>query len=410
MKPLYPRLTTLIESLDQIPGARRDEPYPEGDGPGDHLAEEIRRDQSRSSLFGNEPGIVADTDDELEEGLAESGEPPAPMFWFPDGVDVEQVVRRLAGANGDEYRRLSLVKGIDAFAWYVGFHQRAYQWGVYIPVTGLASYAVQALGKTDIAWEDKLNVALRTILAHERFHFSAEVGVAQVELALQRAVYFPAVGNKDVFSEARLLEEKLATAAQLRATRFARDAAARRSFRDLRDHSKRLPPGYREGHQLVARRHDFENRMLDHAQKIWEAAFGALPASGLELHHLYPTFRPYELGRCPVHVLCDQARFGLTDLPFFLIDRVEIHVETEGFSKRLARLPEHVRRKWEKTRRLLAQSTMIPGLDFKPWAPGGKDCFSVRVDRSLRAHLRFDASASSWRADSIGSHAEMGHG
>ncbi len=410
MKPLYPRMTTLMGALDHIPGARRGEPFPEGDGPGDHLAEEIRRSQTNPDLSALDAADLGDPRAEFEEEALQSGEPPAPLFWFPDGVDAEEVVRRLAGAYGDEYQRLALVKGIDAFAWYVGFHQRMYQWGIYVPVTGVAAYAVQALASADISWEERLNVALRTILAHERFHFATDVGVAQLELALQRAISWPARDNAPAFAEVRLLEEQLATAAQLRAMRFARDAAARRAFRHLRDHSRRLPPGYRDGYALVARRHEFENRMLDHAQKVWEAALAAPPAYGLELHHLYPAFRPYELARCPVHVLLDQARFGLGQLPFFLISKIEVDEESDAFLRKLGKLPAHARKKWDKTRRLLAQSTNVPGLDFKPWAPGGKDCFSVRVDRTLRAHLRFDAAVPKWMADSIGFHTEMGHG
>ena len=131
----------------------------------------------------------------MDHFFSKSLEPSSPLFWFPDGVDVEGVVRQLAGADGEEYKRQSFVRGIDAFAWYMGFHQRMYQWGVYVPVTGVAAYVMQAMSKTDIPWEEKLNVALRTILAHERFHFAADVGVAQFELALQRPIYWPAHGE-----------------------------------------------------------------------------------------------------------------------------------------------------------------------------------------------------------------------
>lgn len=409
MRPIYPRLTTLIESLDAITGARRGDPYPEGDGPGAHLAEEIRRAQDHIAASTLDVTARA-PDNEPDDDVARTGEPAAPLFWFPDGVDAEEVVRRLAGAHGQEYERLALLKGVDAFAWYLSFHQRMYQWGVYVPVTGAAAYAVQALGSSDVSWEAKVNLALRAILAHERFHFAADVGIAQTELVLQRAVWWPARENAKLRTDVSELEEQLATAAQLRAIRFARDSDARRCFSDMRDHSRQMPPGYRDGHKLVARRHDFENRMLDHVQMMWEAALGVPPAYGTELHHLYPAFRPYELSRCPVHVLLDQVRFGLGDLPFFLINAVQIAEESDDFLKKLRRLPSYAGRKWEKTRKLLAQSTTVPGLDFKPWAPGGKGCFSVRVDASLRVHLRFDAGAAKWMAESIGFHAEMGHG
>jgi len=106
----------------------------------------------------------------------------------------------------------------------------------------------------------------------------------------------------------------------------------------------------------------------------------------------------------------DQARYGLGNLPFFLISTVEIAEESAEFLKKLRKLPSYAQKKWDKTRNLLAHSTSTPGLDFKPWPPGGRDCFSVRVDRTLRAHLRFDSSLTRWFAESIGFHTEMGHG
>jgi hypothetical protein len=400
----------MLRALEAIPNAIRGEPFTEADSPGPELAEEIRRAQDRLPGADDiEASGLAPLDD-LEDDISESSEVPSPVLWFPDGVDEESAVRELAGAAGGEYQRLSLLRGVDAFAWYLSFHQRAYQWGIYAPVTGVAAYAVQALSEAGITWQEKINVALRAILAHERFHFAADVGTAQVELAIQRALYLPSRQNVASWPALRLIEEQLATAAQLKAVRYATDRAARCSFQAIRDHSRLMPEGYRDGHRLVARRHDFEGRMLDHAQATWQAATGALPASGLELHHLYPAFRPYELARCPTHVLMDQSRYGLGALPLFLICSVEVSEESTGFLKSMDRLPRYASKKWDKARRLLSQSTSVPGLDFKPWPPGGKDCFSVRVDKTLRAHLRFDPKASRWLADAIGFHGEMGHG
>ncbi len=410
MKPVYPRLKTMLGALEAIPGAVSGEPFTEGDSPGPELAEEIRRAQDRISNEKDSEASGLAPLDELEDDVSDSGEVPSPVLWFPDGVDEETAVRELAGAAGGEYQRLALLKGVDAFAWYLSFHQRAYQWGVYAPVTGVAAYAVQALTEANITWQEKINVALRAILAHERFHFAADVGTAQVELVTQRALYLPARQNGASWPALHLIEEQLATAAQLKAVRYASDVAARLSFQAIRDHSRQLPDGYRDGHRLVARRHDFEGRMLDHAQATWEAATGAPPAYGLELQHLYPAFRPYELARCPVHVLMDQNRYGLGALPLFLIRSVEVSEESTGFLKSMNKLPRYATKKWSKARLLLSQSTSVPGLDFKPWPPGGKDCFSVRVDKTLRAHLRFDPKASRWLADAIGFHGEMGHG
>jgi hypothetical protein len=65
MKPIYPRLTTLITSLEAIPGARRGDPYPEGDGPGGQLAEEIQRFQEASAVEASNSPVVPAEDDDL---------------------------------------------------------------------------------------------------------------------------------------------------------------------------------------------------------------------------------------------------------------------------------------------------------------------------------------------------------
>lgn len=39
-----------------------------------------------------------------------------------------------------------------------------------------------------------------------------------------------------------------------------------------------------------------------------------------------------------------------------------------------------------------------------------KDCYSVRVKGSLRAHLRYDRNQAVWFAEAIGDHKAMGRG
>lgn len=83
---------------------------------------------------------------------------------------------------------------------------------------------------------------------------------------------------------------------------------------------------------------------------------------------------------------------------------------SDGFDRQLRRLPASVRDRWPATCRKLRDSVAMPGLDFKPWPKGDQGCFSVRITRGVRAHLRFRADDRSWIAEAIGSHAQMGHG
>jgi hypothetical protein len=83
--------------------------------------------------------------------------------------------------------------------------------------------------------------------------------------------------------------------------------------------------------------------------------------------------------------------------------------ETESFKVQLNRLGPNYQGKWHKTKKKLAQSTRIPGLDFKPWSLRGKGWFSVRVDDGVRAHLRNQGDNHRWYAEEIGRHDAMKH-
>lgn len=408
MKPIHRTLSTLIDGLDEIEGARRLDLMAERDGPGEYIARRIELAQSRPADGYANPGLKPDDE---AEGDA-SGDVPnfaEPVFCFPDGVDEEDVVRKLAGAQGDEFKRQALVRGVDAYGWYMTFHQRAVQSGIYVPVEGVAALAVHALSSTPIEWASKLNFSLQFILAHERFHYAADVGIAHIERILGRPMWWP-VRESGAAADLLILEEQIATAFGLRRIRYSRQLGARQAYRDLVAFTKTLPPGYRDGYKLVESRDELEDKLFGLALFSWNVALDTDPPEGVEFQHLYPAFRQYELNRCPTHVLVDHARVELKDLPFNLIMSVQTLTESSAFVKRLQKLPATVRAKWSKTRRMLAQSVGGAGLDFKPWPPGGQGCFSVRVDRSVRAHLRFTPEKQAWIAESIGDHDAMGHG
>jgi hypothetical protein len=212
----------------------------------------------------------------------------APIFWFPDNVDAEKIVRGLAGANGDEYRRLALVRGVDAYAWYASFHQRAYQWGIYLPITGIAAFADAALRDTRIGWAQKLTFALRVALAHERFHFAADVALASVEATAGRPIWWRVREAGEPLEWLRASEEKIATAIGLRAIRHCRLEGATEAFRDFVAHSKTLPEGYCDAYQLREARRRIEANSLGHLEGAWEIALAERMPKGVEFQHFYP--------------------------------------------------------------------------------------------------------------------------
>lgn len=167
--------------------------------------------------------------------------------------------------------------------------------------------------------------------------------------------------------------------------------------------------GYREGYELVGTQRKFDEACLGHLADACARAEGVPWVGQVELHRLYP-LRPHVDWRyCPVQVVAGTPRLAALISSLFIrqLPRVE---ETERFQKMLTGLQIAEQRAWLKTRTLLAQTTQIKGLDFKPWAPKGRDWFSVRVSKSTRAHLRFESPTQRWFAEEIGPHKAMGHG
>ncbi len=65
---------------------------------------------------------------------------------------------------------------------------------------------------------------------------------------------------------------------------------------------------------------------------------------------------------------------------------------------------------WQMRKNDLARSTTLKSLDFKQWKKAGPNVYSVRVDSSYGAHLRYVRNESVWFAEAIGDHKTMGHG
>lgn len=256
MKPIHPTLSPLIDGLDEIEGARRLKLMAERDGAGEYIARRIKLAQSRPADEYANQGIAPQPE---FEGDA-SGEVPnfaEPVFCFPDGVDEEDVVRRLAGAQGDEFKRQALVRGVEAYGWYMTFHQKAVQTGIYLPIEGVAALAVHALSSTPIGWASKLSFSLQFILAHERFHYAADVGIAHIERILHEPMWWP-IRESGAASSLLVLEEAVATAFGLRRLRYSRQFGSRQAYRDLVAFTRTLPPGYRDGYKLVESRDELE--------------------------------------------------------------------------------------------------------------------------------------------------------
>jgi hypothetical protein len=417
MKSIYKDKNHLPRQLDLIDSARRGDPISGPDQPGPLMSEVIKSHNEKPTKQSaeQEPRIAYSNslDDPEVESNSDSdshgdGLTNCPVFWTPSEVDDEKFLIGLAGANSGDYMRQAHLLGIEASGYYLSFHQKIYQWGIYLPLVAVAQLAIQVLEHTQATARQKLELAWQFVLSHERFHYAADCGVAQMEILFEQPIWWPIRASKKL-QAIRELEEKLATAHCLRFVRnLPRHLRVEGVYSAFVKFTKDLPAGYNTGHELANSRFKFENEMHDHAQLCVDAGLGREFIQA-EVHHLYPAFRPYDLARCPIHlVLPGEVIPARPDM--FFIQRIERLEETTAFRKELQRLPRVLETRWEKTKRLLSTSVQTPGLDFKNWPKRGRSWFSVRIDQNFRAHLRYEDKLKQWFAEEIGNHAAIGHG
>ena len=234
---------------------------------------------------------------------------------------------------------------------------------------------------------------------------------SQWELSIGAACYWPARTNLLDRSLGFIeVEEKLANAYMLRGFRHQTDATrCPGALNLLRQYTNLQPSGYKHG-QFFLDRPRFYELMSDvaHDYVLSISAAQYRPRSrGLDFLSNYPD--TFDTRYCPVILVSDGEARLLNSLAIRFIPRIEEVTETPPFQKMLASMSQDVKRAWPQTKKKLARTTELKGLDFKPWGVDNNS-FSVRVTGSVRAHLKLDRSGPKWAAYEIGQHKALGHG
>jgi len=323
-----------------------------------------------------------------------------------------ELAEAMAAAGDDETRRIReqvALDGVDALGSYATLHQDAYQWGVYLKAEGvlwLARTVFLPLGCDPVL---AVRLAVRAIHDHELMHFAEDWAVAQLELLFAKPFWWP-IRESPQSQAVREGSERLANGYMLRRTRsLPRGLQCRQAYVALGEWTHSQGPGYRDGGQLVGTQRKFDVGCRDHLITACSTAKGLPWVGQAELHRLYPLGPHIDWRYCPVRVVAESPALA-TLISSLFIRQVSAIEETTTFRDMLRSLAASEQRAWLRTRAKLEQTTQLKGLDFKPWRAKGENWFSVRVDKSTRAHLRFDEGAQRWRAEEIGSHRAMGHG
>jgi hypothetical protein len=354
--------------------------------------------------------------DSEEEDENEAGMPPDFDPVIEIGADVDETFPSLGGEAGEQIRRSILLHGMDALGWYVSFHVVGVQWGIFIPVTGIAYLIKNALSKLTATVNAKAHLAFHAILNHELFHFGTDYTIAQAELIHQEPWWVPAkAAFKGGMPNYCVIEEQLANAYMLKVFRTMKPALRiRGKQRALREFTKVQPEGYCDGWRvrsqdwdrlLPALAEEYGRRSTKGAAnpRLWERDLG------FDWTGQFPMRPRIDWRYCPIHLVNDGSRLGIPPdfLSFFA--RIPALVESERFLKRLRDMADSIQRAWERTKLKLAVA-ITRGADFKPWPNGGFGVHPVRLNDNYRAHIQRPNVGDAWTALDLGTHKEMGHG
>lgn len=414
------RVSQVRKGLQGIPGALEAfEPDPGFEGRDRSIATsrvvwsgEQEHDDESDATFAPPPD-ADDTDSDngpVSEGDDDDSFDPV----FELGADAEDCIERLGGAAGVELEQSVLLHGMDALGWYVSFHYTGVQWGIYVPVSGIAYLVGRVFHALPASLDTKVHLAFHAIFHHELFHFAADYAIAQAELTHREPWFLPARRAFRAQSPRYcVLEEKLANAQMLRGFRSAKaELRVKGKQAVLRQFVLMQPEGYRDAPHV--RPEHMDALLSDLARCYGEHSVSSKNhpliwgSKGFDWAQQFPVRPRVDWRHCPIHLVNDGGRYGIPKDWLSCLTCLANIEESDSFREMLQKLSADHQDAWGRMKTKLRNG--IPrGADFKRWKKGGENCYSVRITSGFRAHLIWRRDQDSWLAVTIGSHTAMGH-
>jgi hypothetical protein len=259
----------------------------------------------------------------------------------------------------------------------------------------------------------KFKLGFRALHQHELFHFATDYMAAQWECILSRPCKRPADKALKTHNGYFLFEEELANVQMLNSFRYAKKSLSVTGKTEaLKRFIAQQPDGYcyaLEYNNIKMFDENCSDLCKSYAESI--PGYGTHRIDGVDVNNLFPRFPLIDWRYCPIHIVHDEHRLNLPAIYLDLFRNITTVTETDDFLKKLRKLSSDIQNAWKKIRSLLQITTTAPGLDFKLWKRfDHMDIFSVRLNKSYRAHLGYVKSSKSWLAIAVGGHKEMGHG
>ena len=365
-------ISVIQSELQEVPGAIREEPFPEDTGGEASPAQRVWMHDPASASIEDAAFDLLEVE-EAEDNILD--EPPV-VFEVPPGITESDIRDILGEETITELQRQQQIRGIDALGWYVTFHQRRYQHGVHIPIEGVAKLSIQLLlsGKVNLPLDRMMDLSYQAILRHELFHFETDYMIANWELASGSQVYWNSRNryrNSVGYVEH---EEALANAYMLRG--FKHPGASRRNspgmYQALKMFCEAQPAGYRDGPRYATSRSAYLTGCRDQSVTYQHGSNShwSVPGS-FDALLLYNDPVRIDWTRCPIIVFDEKRLLSQLGIRFSYFQSIARISETLNFQRRISKLGKRVQDLWEKRKHALSMSTSLTSLDFKRWRPSG---------------------------------------
>jgi hypothetical protein len=301
-----PSIYAIRESLSDIPGALVGDPWTSPVDLGETRRVPIHQPEP-------EQGTLAGAHEKWVDNISE--EEPTIVFEIPLELDDRRIGVALS-ESGRDFEALVQTRGVDVLGWYVPFHYRNSQHGIYISSAGVLWLALQCFKGpySENVYEEvtrKLQYAARAILRHETFHFAAECMAANWELIIGAPCYVTARNILKSSGGYVEHEEALANAYMLRGFRWeSLSTRGAKATEALKRFMQNLPAGYRDGAKFVAHDHYAEGcRDLSSMYHTCMRTNWFAPRDTFDSVGLYPNISKIDWRRAPI-ILVDEANRG----------------------------------------------------------------------------------------------------
>ena len=293
-------------------------------------------------------------------------------------------------------------KGLDVLAFYksrrwIDDHPAKGYWGIFYLAPGIA-YLAEIIARYYPGFSDPHELALKFLRCHEFFHYRADVQTLLLEATLKKQLYGPVknlfAGRPEYFVEEALANRQCwdwAKQSRVGLSEFASDLMSLQPREYARFDDNRLELAS-EWAGIVVDQQPPGNGVRNDLQHWVEAAPESLLRSSL----------------CPEWVI-QPVELSIWISPYRKLPPVDSIDESKKVKNLCSGPYSDKKAKWDSTKDKLLTEPNLPGLQLKPWPNDGDNCYSVKIDRNFRAHLRYKGNGR-WLAYKLGTHKAMGHG